>query len=315
MAYITQYDIDMKEQARDDANRRQFSEGLQGFVSGFESNRRQALDEKRQAFNDDIALSKMGATPDEIKTFKETGEADSIFSKHAAQSEAAKLKALRDAELDTQLKQSQINKNNNYRPASSSKPDAIGIYKEKLALKEEYEKKKGAAPIPDFEVAEGQKLAPKDREILMSQNTAVKNISMVGDRLKQNLNKYGITSGTGATQGDRIISQDLTDLQLQMKELFNLGVLNGPDLDLLNKNLGALQGPIDMMNPLNTRESAMQQVQGVIDSAVSKLNNTAQARGARYTGGQQAQPQEAEAKMQRLQQLRAKKAGVAMGGQ
>lgn len=174
MAYITQYDIDMKEQAREDANHQNLLSGVQNFANSFEQNRRRALDEKRQGFQEDLALSKMGATADEIKGFRETGKADGIFARHSAQAEAARVKAARDDERAARKDESIIRKNNAYE--STSKKDPIAVYKEKLALKDEHEKgqrqESGELEVPGFGLVRSKEEAKTIRTALGDVETA-----------------------------------------------------------------------------------------------------------------------------------------------
>lgn len=313
MAFISpQLQIDQQQQDRANANYKAIGDSIIGSINGMEENRQRALAEKRQKDQTSLALSQAGANSAEINDYQSTGNLNPILERNSKIAEASRLKAISDSELERRVKESTINKNNKYGQVGAAKMSDQEKIDYRFKKKKEERDSEGSRPLPDFEVTPGVKLEDKDREVLKSQNTAVKNVSLVGKRLIDNIGKHGITSGSGVTQGDRAVTQDLVDLQLQMKELFNLGVLNGPDLDLLNKNLGNLQGPVDMMNPFNSRENAQKQVQNVIDSAINKLSNTAQARGANYTG---ARPGDDAAKMNRLNELRAKKAASMQQGQ
>lgn len=309
MAFISpQLQIDQQQQDRANANYKAIGDAVIGGINGMEENRQRALAEKRQRDQLSMTLSQGGANAAEITDYHSTGNLNPILERNSKIAEAARLKAASDSERTARKDESLINKNNRYGQVNAAKMTDQEKIDYRFQKKKEERDSEGSRPLPDFEVSPGVKLEDKDRETLKSQNTAVKNVSLVGKRLIENLGKHGITAGTGVTQGDRAVTQDLVDLQLQMKELFNLGVLNGPDLDLLNKNLGNLQGPVDMMNPLNTRENAQKQVQNVIDSAINKLSNTAQARGATYTGNNEAKD------LARQAELRAKKAAAAAQG-
>ena len=150
--------------------------------------------------------------------------------------------------------------------------------KQERKIKEQQRK----SQIPGFKQLDTNIIAtPQDKEVVKKLNTATLNIGDAGKKLLESVSKHGITSGTGVTKGDRDVTQKKRDLQLQLKELFNLGVLNGPDLALLDDALGAIQGPIDMLNPYNTKESAKSQIEHVLRSAQAKMDNAAQARGFR----------------------------------
>lgn len=78
-----------------------------------------------------------------------------------------------------------------------------------------------------------QPVAPDPTE---NENKQVLALRTANDTLKD-LRKTFDSTGTEyfPTGGKTKLQSQYTNLQLQLKELFNLGVLNGPDLDLMNK--------------------------------------------------------------------------------
>jgi len=121
------------------------------------------------------------------------------------------------------------------------------------------------APIPG---------GPQDPNTPTSTNTTrIQEVNSAASAIQESLtayeklvNKHGAEVWPG--KGRDALSAARRDLQLQMKELFNLGVLNGPDLDLMNELL------IDPTSPTTTAEGAIGQMfgsAGVRDRAIANI--------------------------------------------
>ena len=345
MAYISQYEIDMQQDARSRQNQAAIGQGLVSGVEAFQENRRRALDEGRKKFENAKTYAALGVTPtsEEEKELGDTGYSATLLERMTAPlkekqdrelvlANAKKTKALYDAEQLTKP----LNERDDYiktmEAAKIRNQFSNDAFSAKLAAKEEQKTKEGTKPIPGFEINEGYTLNEKDRDLLKTQNAAAQNIQTVGKRLLDGIDKNGITSGFGFTDADKAASQNISEMQLQLKELFNLGAITGPDMDLVNANMGKLQGPIDMLNPFNTREDAKNQIKNVINSAIQRVSGTAQARGATYLPAQQQQGVSApavqtppqvqqklqamtpEQKMQHYRNLKEKQSRAAMAG-
>lgn len=325
MAYISQYEVDMNEDAKRNNIFKGVGQAVQNGMDWKEENRKRALLEKNAKQKEDIAFAQAGANPEIIAAARESGDLSGLQKFFSDDYSAKKLAAANALALDTDVKRSQINKNNRAAsaPAKMSEEDKIDM---RIAKEAEAKNAEGARPLPGFEIQPGYRLEDKDRELLKTQNAAASNIQTVGKRLIDGLDKNGITSGFGFTDADKNASQNISEMQLQLKELFNLGAITGPDMDLVNANMGKLQGPLDMLNPFNTREDAKNQIKNVINSAIQRVSGTAEARGARYLPAQ-GQPQavaqspQVQAKIQqytpeqktaRLQELRMKASKTGM---
>lgn len=210
--------------------------------------------------------------------------------------------------LNKQLKEAQVNELNkpfeqtrDYKKAvaiagvqSSAKMDSEAM-KQDMQLN----KKVREASIPDFVVADPRIIpSAKDAEEVKKQNQAYKNFSNLGNdalSIVRNLNGY---DRTGLTNNYASLQQKITEMRLQAKEMANLGVLNGPDLGLVDQTLGGLD--LVTLNRLGP-EAAAKRIEEAISTAESKLNNAASARGYKSKA-----VSNQEAEMAELEALRAK---------
>lgn len=133
--------------------------------------------------------------------------------------------------------------------------------------------------IPGYRNVSGFKPTEKDIESLKSLAGSTKNILNAADSLKGSLKKYGVSSGMGFTEGGRIVDQDLTNLQVELKNMYELGALSGPDMGLVNNAIGKISGPGAIVMPGNDKKAAIEQVQRIADKAIKNLESKAQARG------------------------------------
>jgi hypothetical protein len=199
----------------------------------------------------------------------------------------------RARELQEQAQKSQIRRNEfemgqaaAMAPTKQQEVLADIALKNSQVAKNNYEASGLNDQIPGFRKVAAGKATDKDKETLKSMNATTLNVQKTANNLIDKITTNGITSGLGITVADKQVTQDLKDLQIQMKNLFDLGVLNGPDVDILNDALGSIQGPVDMLNPFNTREAAKAQVETVINNAFDKLKNIAASRGYQYDESQ-----------------------------
>jgi hypothetical protein len=167
MAY-TQFDIDQQQFQRRQNTLGKIGDGIQQGIVQFQENRRRALDDRNKQLENDIQLSQAGATPEDIKSYRESGDPANILSKYAEVAKQAKQKKLEQDNLDKKLKESQINKNNRYKQSSSnvnndydpntpfedSKAGKIYAGKQKIKAREQDNQKIDQAKIPDFDFAD-----------------------------------------------------------------------------------------------------------------------------------------------------------------
>ena len=154
-----------------------------------------------------------------------------------------------------------------------------------LSLREELadEKRKIAEDeinVPGYEIEPGIRFqkeeAQKARKAISSFSTMDKGIS----RMKQLVDKYGSYEFSGPESGE--MDSLATGLQVTAKELYDLGVLNGPDMTLLQKQF---QNP-DTLKSMFTRDKTRQ---AELDTALSTLKTAFQeglkSKGYRQAGG------------------------------
>lgn len=105
-----------------------------------------------------------------------------------------------------------------------------------------------ASTIPGMQLRQGFRPPEKTVEELRSGKTTLDSLNSTFDKLDEAIGKYGTRLAPG--KENAILGTLITNAQLQLKEAQKLGVLNGPDLQLMVKQLGdptsirgALQGP------------------------------------------------------------------------
>lgn len=141
------------------------------------------------------------------------------------------------------------------------------------------------APVIGYEPAEqNADITKQDVETVKKSEATTKNVIDGVNSLAEKIKKFGFSSGLGLTKSDIAIDSDIADLQLEMKNLAELGAIAGPDLDLVNSSLGVLSGPIDKLNPLISRKDAIDQLKEVANKAINRSKNISESRGLRRKG-------------------------------
>ena len=105
-------------------------------------------------------------------------------------------------------------------------------------------------------------ITTKMRNDAVAANQSFENLNSSLADYKKIVSEGGINYAPGA-YNDKLI-QARTNLQLQMKELYNLGVLNGPDLGLMQQMI--FDPSVSLMNPIDAA--------GKIYSALGGPNST-----------------------------------------
>jgi hypothetical protein len=196
--------------------------------------------------------------------------------------EAAKLEAeIARMQKETELKEKML-------PYQQRKTEAeigrLGAQAKKTSAsgKKPQEYIAGQETIPGFIQLTNIKPTEKDKEELKKAMGVSLDINNLGSRLISNVQKHGITSGLGISEGDRLIAQDIKAFQLKLKDLAGLGALTGPDMDILNKSIGAIQGPQAMA--FADKQSAINQIKSVLERAQAGLDSSASSRGFAVKG-------------------------------
>lgn len=177
-------------------------------------------------------------------------------------------------ELDAEYKRSQINKNNR----TTTQPQKLSEeQKIDLRFEKERENKLKEASIPDFDLADTS-IVPttKDAEEVKKMNASNKSFQEIGQRAAVMLEKANPKDPRYYLSNDwKMLNQDLTKLKLQAKNLEDLGVLNGPDLGLVNETLGSISPTsLALLGP----KAAADRVKMALDSANKVMLNAASAR-------------------------------------
>jgi hypothetical protein len=172
---------------------------------------------------------------------------------------------------------------------------------EKRKLENEKAQGLQKAAIPDFEIANPNVIpSSQDAEKVKASNEANKNFAIVGEKINDRLGKLDWKDRTGLTNNWNQLQQDLTEMQMQAKNLYDLGVLNGPDLSLVNKGLGSLD--VVTLNRLGP-EAAQERIKQAIESAQQKLMNAASARGYKQKSQPMQAPQNQQQPIDERQEL------------
>lgn len=102
--------------------------------------------------------------------------------------------------------------------------------------------------IAGFTAAPGQAPTKIDAQKFKDQLIATKNVINTLDRAQIRVTEHG--TEYLPTQAKRDMSQDITEIQMQLKEIANLGVLNGPDLELMLKEVPDPTALKEQFNPM-----------------------------------------------------------------
>lgn len=259
-----------------------FQEGLDRAMSGvgqlYAENLQKQKTKRQQAFENiqnAVALRNKGydVTPEQLEQINQqnSGGLSSIFSEEKPVDYSGVL-SKRTPEYEQGIRDKQVERE-------------IQLQRLKNLKSGKYSAGGGKpAPISGYsQVDESVKVTPQDVEAVKKSDTATKNVVDRVNSLAEKIKKFGFSSGLGLTKADIAIDSDLSDLRLEMKELADLGAIAGPDLDLVNESLGVLSGPIDKLNPLISREDAIEQLKEVANKAINRSKNIAETRGLKRT--------------------------------
>lgn len=162
--------------------------------------------------------------------------------------------------LDKETARTQIAKNQADAKRKETS-DPLALFESRLALKDQYEQLKSDremhryANVQGWNIAEGATPTKDDAKKFKDSVTAAEGMQASLNRLQEITKKHGTELLPGAVKGE--MDQLARDIQLQAKELYNLGVLNGPDLSLLEEVVTRPTSFKEAINPSgNKRASA-----------------------------------------------------------
>lgn len=269
----------------------QYGGEMQGPVQPGQGPLRALLSEARPATQEVLS-------PDYLNTYTARKQAEIDFKKSELE-RARKLQELQSQKLERELGNAPLEEKK-----KQKEYEKLGLQTEKERL-ELGVKRAEAGPevIPGFIKTTTAKTSEKDKEELKKTSGFYRDVENLGNKLIDNINKFGVTTRYGLSEGSRLTAQNITALQLKLKDMAGLGALTGPDMDLLNKSIGSIQGnlAVGLVSP----EQAIRQVKAVVDQSKESLKSNAKSRGFEIVD------QGADVKQQRLLELRQK----AQGGQ
>jgi hypothetical protein len=332
MAYISQYEIDMRE----DAKRNDLFRGIGQIGAAFQenANRRRALDEKRKM--EDLAFAKEGIGQDQVVAFRESGDTSGIAKLYAERKAKELEKKANQEELDNRYKLSQI-KANEAAAADKSAPWEQSregqAYQAKLNLESEQNQNKLAAQkaadapaleVPGFGLVRTKEEASNIRKAKADADEAKAIIAQIKE--------LGTNIGPLDRERQGKISQLKTVLAGKMRlPLLGPGTMTESEYQRLIDNMG---DPSSYFGSESNEKAKLEQLSGILDNSVKSYYEAAAANPSQPQQPMQSQAipapqvapeiqQKAKATVQTLtpqqkeqlkQQLKAKKAGLAMGG-
>lgn len=269
MAYITQYEVDKKQ----DAANSSLAQGIGEIGQMLGENRRRAVNERRAI--EELELKKGQAKKDEL-LFNNRLELDDLQKQEKAYG-LEELKKPIEQRDDYKTKVAAAQASSGVMMNRLNAQEQNRIEAEQRAIENDKTKALNKANIPGYEVADPNIIpTAKDAEEVKSAGIFTKNFSDSGNSAIKRIETLDWKDLTGLTNNWTQLQQDVTDMQMAAKNMYDLGVLNGPDLSLVNKGLGSLS--VVELNRLGP-QAAMERVRNTIASAQGKLQNAANARG------------------------------------
>jgi hypothetical protein len=146
-----------------------------------------------------------------------------------------------------------------------------------------------AANITGYDIADPLNVVPtvKDAEEVKKSTGALKAVQSKGTNLQEKLNDTNLLDRFGSvripftdkqigTSKGIGIDSDIADISMELKDLYNLGAITGPDQAIIEKALGSVSG-IGAM--IGGKERAISQLTEVLNRARAKVETGALSRG------------------------------------
>lgn len=321
----------MQGDARNRQNQAAIGNGIIGAIQSVQSNRRRAIDEKRAMDAQDLAFAKDGVDQDSIEAYK-NGDKSGISKFYAGLNEAKRDQAARDKLLDQRVKESTI-ASNEATAADKAKPFLESRDGQAFKAKSDYESQRDAQKeaaknaakttgeafeVPGYGNVRTKAEAERIRTAKGDAETAKQYI----DEIKK--------LGTNVAVWDRGRIGKINQLKQALVGKLRLPLM-GPGTmteDEFQRTVSNLGDPSTMFGSEENEIGKLDQMSGILDKNISAMYGAAASNNQPSAYQAQQQPAQApqqviqkiqqytpEQKLQRLEQLRAKKAGVAMAGQ
>lgn len=304
MAYITQYESDMQGDVRNRQNQAAIGNALVSGIQAINENRRRAVDEGRKKFTQDMQYAALGVAPTEAegKEVQDTGYSKSLLERLSEPLKAIKdrelvianaknKKALYDAEqltkpvqqrddyiksMDTATAKAEMTSNIVADRMDKQEQNRIEAEKRKLENDKTNSLQKVAINDYDFHSPD---IIPstKDAESVKKMSAAHTNFERTAKEIQDLLGSMDKLDYTGMTDKGKLLKQKISEAQIQQKTIKDLGVLNGPDLPLINNTLGDV-GSMTSLMTLGP-DAAKSRMQDAVNSSKNNLQSEASARG------------------------------------
>lgn len=139
--------------------------------------------------------------------------------------------------------------------------------------------------VPGFDIQEGILPSSTDAEALKK---AAQNADVIKTQLADLhglVTEYGTEYGFGDHQAR--MQNDAERIKLNLKELENLGVLNGPDVEVLNRSF---MNPTDLSNQFRSNKTILNSFDNFGNYLDQRVDSTAKARGYKRQGNSSSNP-------------------------
>jgi hypothetical protein len=290
MAYISQYEIDK----RQDAEMNNIYRGIgDAATSYFDNNRKRALEAKRQQERQSdqaLAFAKEGIGADQIAEFQNTGDTSGIAKLYQEKKQSETARLAEERALNKRAKEAQIAADYAVAREKGLPVEETREFKEYVA-KKEYDNKN---------LRQGKNAQEFD--------SRMQNILGEAEQLKSLINDKGTFEAFGPHNAT--LAQKVDAIAIDAAKLFD------PESVARDSEVAAFRKMLFEPGSLSTSNNT---AIGTVDGFKKLvMDRAARSRGEQPQGDIQAPPPQdpiAQQKLQRLQQLRAKKAGMAMGGQ
>ena len=148
-------------------------------------------------------------------------------------------------------------------------------------LSKEGKKATAQAKIRGFTVANPAEGIPsaESRKTLQSMVAKKEGAQKLIKKLIEEVKAGGPTLGLGESSRDKRLRQTLTSLKLNLKEVYQLGVLTGPDERLIDETIGDVVGKGAIFTEMVKSGSTVERLENLLDNLNGVVESEAEARG------------------------------------
>ena len=297
----------LNEEYRPTARQRAFEQGVSMMGQGFGKLQQQEQTKRQQAFNEAQKLASLGleVSPEEVYQERFEGEAPESGSYLTKLSELTRQReddaATREYNKQARLQQAQAQKLEGQKLADQKhfeqQKELLGMrgqQQEDLAqMRMKQDEQKRLAQVEPkigkelgakgYQIPESSPVIPSKKEAegfrsaIADSRAFTNNIKSAEKYIKDN---KGVPSSLFSPNDYRNFRQSLTNAKLDLKgdAFFKLGVLAGPDMQLIDDTFGEIDSLMGTWQP-NNMEVALEKLKGVKDYVNNKLQSKAYSLG------------------------------------